>query len=109
MAADGNGAAAAGGDTRAAFAQIYKTLKEELLTDPAFEFTEESHQWIDRVTTPLPLPPSLSLALAVVLPFMSLFPGLILVACGGSVRRRRGPASSPHVPFRFHPGSAGSL
>lgn len=64
MAADGNGAAAAGGDTRAVFAQIYKTLKEELLTDPAFEFTEESHQWIDRVMTPLPLPPSLSLALA---------------------------------------------
>ncbi|CAD6271370.1 unnamed protein product [Miscanthus lutarioriparius] len=49
MAADGNGAAAAGGDTRAAFAQIYKTLKEELLTDPAFESTEESHQWIDRM------------------------------------------------------------
>jgi len=56
MAADGNGAAAAGGDTRAAFAQIYKTLKEELLTDPAFEFTEESHQWIDSVTTPLTSP-----------------------------------------------------
>ncbi|AQK91887.1 farnesyl pyrophosphate synthase1 [Zea mays] len=58
MAAGGNGA---GGDTRAAFARIYKTLKEELLTDPAFEFTEESRQWIDRVTIPL----SLSLAVAV--------------------------------------------
>uniref|UniRef100_A0A804QMN9 Uncharacterized protein n=1 Tax=Zea mays TaxID=4577 RepID=A0A804QMN9_MAIZE len=46
MAAGGNGA---GGDTRAAFARIYKTLKEELLTDPAFEFTEESRQWIDRM------------------------------------------------------------
>lgn len=52
MAAGGNGA---GGDTRAAFARIYKTLKEELLTDPAFEFTEESRQWIDRVTIPLSL------------------------------------------------------
>lgn len=57
MAAGGNGGAAGGGvDTKAAFAQIYKTLKEELLADPAFEFTAESHHWIDRVTTPLALP-----------------------------------------------------
>jgi len=54
MAAGGNGAAGGGADTKAAFAQIYKTLKEELLADPAFEFTAESHQWIDRVNIPPP-------------------------------------------------------
>jgi len=54
MAAGGNGAAGGGADTKAAFAQIYKTLKEELLADPAFEFTAEAHQWIDRVTIPPP-------------------------------------------------------
>lgn len=53
MAAGGNGAAGGGVDTKAAFAQIYNTLKEELLADPAFEFTAESHKWIDRVTIPL--------------------------------------------------------
>lgn len=87
MAAGGNGA---GGDTRAAFARIYKTLKEELLTDPAFEFTEESRQWIDRVTIPLSLSLSLSLCRPSFL-FLFLFPGLILVACavrcGGSLCR----------------------
>ncbi|KAJ1263890.1 hypothetical protein BS78_09G220800 [Paspalum vaginatum] len=49
MAAVGNGAAGGGVDTKASFRQIYDTLKEELLTDPAFEFTAESHQWIDRM------------------------------------------------------------
>jgi hypothetical protein len=59
-------AAAGGGDTKAAFARIYDALKEELLKDPAFEFTNESHQWIDRVMLPAPsfLPP---------LPRLSLF------------------------------------
>ena len=41
--------AAGGGDTMAAFARIYDVLKEELLKDPAFDFTHESHQWVDRV------------------------------------------------------------
>ncbi|KAL6618860.1 hypothetical protein ACP70R_033999 [Stipagrostis hirtigluma subsp. patula] len=45
MAAAGNG----GADTRAVFAQIYSKLKEELLNDPAFEFTPESRQWVDRM------------------------------------------------------------
>uniref|UniRef100_A0ACD5U072 Uncharacterized protein n=1 Tax=Avena sativa TaxID=4498 RepID=A0ACD5U072_AVESA len=40
---------ATGGDAKAAFGRIYGTLKEELLKDPAFEFTTESHQWIDRM------------------------------------------------------------
>ena len=38
-----------GADTKAAFKEIYSTLKEEMLEDPAFEFTDESLQWIDRV------------------------------------------------------------
>lgn len=46
MAAAVNGG---GGDTKAAFARIYDALKEELLRDPAFEYTESSHQWIDRM------------------------------------------------------------
>jgi farnesyl diphosphate synthase len=61
MAAAVNGAA--GGDTKAAFARIYDALKGELLKDPAFDFTNESHQWIDRVMLPYPLslpPPLLS-------------------------------------------------
>lgn len=47
MAAAANGAAA--GDTKAAFARIYDALKGDLLKDPAFDFTNESHQWIDRM------------------------------------------------------------
>lgn len=39
----------AGGDTKADFARIYEALKEELLRDPAFEFTDESLHWIDRM------------------------------------------------------------
>ncbi|KAI4966564.1 hypothetical protein ZWY2020_040520 [Hordeum vulgare] len=45
-AAAANGGA---GDTKAAFARIYDALKEELLRDPAFDYTESSHQWIDRM------------------------------------------------------------
>ncbi|KAL5229801.1 hypothetical protein ABZP36_028577 [Zizania latifolia] len=47
MAAAGNGAA--GGDTKAAFRRIYDVLKGELLRDPAFEFTDSSRHWIDRM------------------------------------------------------------
>lgn len=43
-----------GGDTKAAFAEIYSKLKQEMLEDPAFEFTDESLQWIDRVILPFP-------------------------------------------------------
>jgi farnesyl diphosphate synthase len=38
-----------GADTTAAFKEIYSKLKVEMLEDPAFEFTDESLQWIDRV------------------------------------------------------------
>ncbi|TVT98932.1 hypothetical protein EJB05_55745 [Eragrostis curvula] len=37
------------GDTKVAFAEIYNKLKQEMLEDPAFEFTDESLQWIDRM------------------------------------------------------------
>jgi hypothetical protein len=40
---------ASGDSSKAAFAEIYSRLKEEMLEDPAFEFTDESLQWIDRV------------------------------------------------------------
>ncbi|GJN17945.1 hypothetical protein PR202_gb05053 [Eleusine coracana subsp. coracana] len=43
-----------GGDTKAAFAEIYDKLKQEMLEDPSFEFTDESLQWIDRVMLPSP-------------------------------------------------------
>jgi farnesyl diphosphate synthase len=45
VVANGSG----GTDTRTAFKEIYSKLKEEMLQDPAFEFTDESLQWIDRV------------------------------------------------------------
>ncbi|MCH1922589.1 polyprenyl synthetase family protein, partial [Shewanella sp. A3A] len=40
---------ASGDSSKAAFAEIYSRLKEEMLEDPAFEFTDESLQWIDRM------------------------------------------------------------
>jgi farnesyl diphosphate synthase len=43
-----------GGDTKAAFVETYNKLKQEMLEDPAFEFTDESLQWIDRVMLPYP-------------------------------------------------------
>jgi hypothetical protein len=53
------------------FTQIYKKLKEELLADPAFEFTPESHEWIDRVTISLPSPSPLAfLSFSVQLAFL---------------------------------------
>ncbi|KAL5202036.1 hypothetical protein ABZP36_012988 [Zizania latifolia] len=47
MAAAGNGGG--GGGTKEEFRRIYDVLKEKLLRDPAFEFTESSRQWIDRM------------------------------------------------------------
>jgi farnesyl diphosphate synthase len=41
------------GDSKAEFAEIYTKLKQEMLEDPAFEFTDESLQWIDRVRPPV--------------------------------------------------------
>jgi farnesyl diphosphate synthase len=53
VVANGSG----GADTKAAFKETYSKLKEEMLQDPAFEFTDESLQWIDRVMLSSP-PPS---------------------------------------------------
>ncbi|XP_017698872.2 farnesyl pyrophosphate synthase-like isoform X2 [Phoenix dactylifera] len=39
----------AGGDVRSIFPQIYFRLKAELLEDPAFDFTDEGRQWINRM------------------------------------------------------------
>lgn len=44
--ANGNASAI---ETKAVFKQIYYDLKKELLQDPAFDFTDESREWIDKV------------------------------------------------------------
>ncbi|KAF3334710.1 farnesyl pyrophosphate synthase-like isoform X1 [Carex littledalei] len=36
-------------DTKAVFKRIYYDLKKELLQDPAFDFTDESREWIDKM------------------------------------------------------------
>lgn len=36
-------------DLKSAFLKVYSQLKSELLEDPAFEFTDDSRQWVDRV------------------------------------------------------------
>ncbi|XAR65773.1 Geranylgeranyl diphosphate synthase [Bertholletia excelsa] len=41
-----NGPAA---DLRSTFLRAYSVLKSELLQDPAFEFTDVSHQWVERM------------------------------------------------------------
>uniref|UniRef100_A0A7N0UY84 Farnesyl diphosphate synthase n=1 Tax=Kalanchoe fedtschenkoi TaxID=63787 RepID=A0A7N0UY84_KALFE len=38
-----------GVDLRSKFLKVYAVLKSELLEDPAFEFTDDSRQWIDRM------------------------------------------------------------
>ncbi|XP_072968764.1 farnesyl pyrophosphate synthase-like [Typha angustifolia] len=45
MAENGSGS----DDVKATFREIYRRLKAELLGDPAFDFTDESRQWIDRM------------------------------------------------------------
>uniref|UniRef100_A0A0E0L589 Farnesyl pyrophosphate synthase n=1 Tax=Oryza punctata TaxID=4537 RepID=A0A0E0L589_ORYPU len=40
---------AGGVDSKEEFKRIYGVLKEALLRDPAFEFTDSSRQWIDRM------------------------------------------------------------
>ncbi|KAL5802093.1 hypothetical protein ACOSQ4_030398 [Xanthoceras sorbifolium] len=37
------------GDLRSKFVEVYSVLKAELLSDPAFEFTDTSRQWVDRM------------------------------------------------------------
>ncbi|XP_062088056.1 farnesyl pyrophosphate synthase 1 [Humulus lupulus] len=37
-------------DLKAKFLNVYSVLKSELLQDPAFEFTDISRQWVDRMT-----------------------------------------------------------
>lgn len=39
--------------------EVYSVLKSELLNDPAFEFTDDSRQWVERVFTYLSLPLSM--------------------------------------------------
>ncbi|XVF75148.1 hypothetical protein PTKIN_Ptkin13bG0164100 [Pterospermum kingtungense] len=36
-------------DLKSAFLKVYSQLKSELLQDPAFEFTDDSRQWVDRM------------------------------------------------------------
>lgn len=36
-------------DLRATFLGVYDVLKSELLNDPAFEWTDASRQWVERV------------------------------------------------------------
>nr|ADL74465.1 farnesyl diphosphate synthase [Bupleurum chinense] len=38
-----------GGDLKTKFLEVYSVLKSELLTDPAFEFTPDSREWVDRM------------------------------------------------------------
>ncbi|GAB2258487.1 hypothetical protein Droror1_Dr00014647 [Drosera rotundifolia] len=38
-----------GSDLRSKFIEVYSTLKSELLNDPAFEWTDVSRQWVERV------------------------------------------------------------
>ncbi|KAG6641966.1 hypothetical protein I3843_09G108000 [Carya illinoinensis] len=36
-------------DLKSTFLKVYSTLKSELLEDPAFEWTDESRQWVERM------------------------------------------------------------
>lgn len=36
-------------DLRSKFLEVYEILKSELLNDPAFEWTQTSRQWVERV------------------------------------------------------------
>ncbi|KAL2483686.1 Uncharacterized protein Fot_45130 [Forsythia ovata] len=36
-------------DLRSKFLEVYSVLKSELLNDPAFEFTDDSRQWVERM------------------------------------------------------------
>ena len=36
-------------DLKSTFLKVYSVLKSELLEDPAFEWTDDSRQWVERV------------------------------------------------------------
>ncbi|XP_022716688.1 farnesyl pyrophosphate synthase 2-like [Durio zibethinus] len=36
-------------ELKSKFLEVYSVLKSELLNDPSFEFTDESHQWVERM------------------------------------------------------------
>ena len=36
-------------DLKSTFLEVYSVLKSELLSDPAFEFSDDSRQWVERV------------------------------------------------------------
>ncbi|XP_034677612.1 farnesyl pyrophosphate synthase 1 [Vitis riparia] len=36
-------------ETKSKFLEVYSVLKSELLNDPAFEFTDDSRQWVERM------------------------------------------------------------
>lgn len=38
-------------DIKDKFKEVFSVLKSELLNDPAFEFTDDSRQWVDRVSS----------------------------------------------------------
>ncbi|KAJ0751395.1 putative transferase [Helianthus annuus] len=35
-------------DLKSRFLQVYDTLKSELINDPAFEFDDDSRQWVEK-------------------------------------------------------------
>ena len=37
------------GELKSKFMEVYSGLKSELLNDPAFEFTDDSRQWVERM------------------------------------------------------------
>ena len=49
-------------DIRSKFLEVYSVLKSELLNDPAFEFSHDSRQWVERVIFQFSLCFSLSLS-----------------------------------------------
>nr|ADR83704.1 farnesyl pyrophosphate synthase [Alisma plantago-aquatica] len=44
-----NGSVSGSGDVRPLFCQIYCRLKSELLEDPAFDFTDDAREWIEKM------------------------------------------------------------
>ncbi|KAG6744465.1 hypothetical protein POTOM_051095 [Populus tomentosa] len=49
-------------DLKSTFLNVYSVLKKELLQDPAFEWSPDSREWVERVLIPfLPLVESFNL------------------------------------------------
>jgi farnesyl diphosphate synthase len=59
-------------DLKSTFLNVYSVLKKELLQDPAFEWSPDSREWVERVVIPffLSLVESLNLC---VFPFWGAF------------------------------------